>query len=45
MKVTLDWEAFIFALAHSPRLSFSGFLGMVYELLRACFVLRFWEWL
>ncbi len=31
MEVTLNWEAFIFALACSPCLSFSGPLGMVYD--------------
>ncbi len=39
MEVTLDQEAFVFALAYSPHLSSSVFLGMVYELLRYCFVL------
>jgi hypothetical protein len=38
-KVTLDQEAFIFALIRSPRLSSGGPSGMVYEFLRNCFVL------
>jgi len=33
MEVTLNWETFIYVLVHSPRLSFSGPLGVVYELL------------
>jgi len=33
MKVTLDHEAFISTLAHSPRVSSNGPSGMVYELL------------
>jgi hypothetical protein len=37
-KVTLDWEAFVSALVHSPRLSFGGLLNMVYELLENCLV-------
>ncbi len=39
-EVTLNWEAFIFALARSPCLSSSGLLGMVYELLQDYFVLN-----
>jgi hypothetical protein len=38
MKVILNQEAFIYVLAHSSRLSLSGPLGMVYELLRDYFV-------
>jgi hypothetical protein len=38
-NLVLDREAFIFALTHSPCLSFNGPLGMVYELLQDCFVL------
>jgi len=32
-KVILDQKTFIFALVHSPHLSFDASLGMVYELL------------
>jgi hypothetical protein len=39
MNLVLDREALIFALTHSPHLSFNGPLGMVYELLQDCFVL------
>jgi len=39
MKVILDQEAFIFTLACSPCLFYGDLLGMVYELLRDCFVL------
>jgi hypothetical protein len=35
----LNREAFIFALTHLPCLSSNDFSGMVYELLRDCFVL------
>ncbi len=38
MEVTLNQEAFVTALVHSPCFSFSGPSGMVYELLRKCFV-------
>jgi len=38
MDLVLDRKAFIYALTHSPCLSSSGPLGMVYELLRHCFV-------
>jgi hypothetical protein len=38
MRVILDQKAFIFTLAHSPCIFSSGLLGMVYELLRDCFV-------
>jgi hypothetical protein len=38
MKVTLDQEAFIFALAPPPCLFSNGPLGMVCELLQDCFV-------
>jgi hypothetical protein len=38
MEVTLNWEAFISTLAHSPHFSFNGPLGMVYELLQKKFV-------
>jgi hypothetical protein len=40
MEVTLDWEAFVFALAQLPHLFFDGPLGMVYELLWDCFFLN-----
>jgi hypothetical protein len=33
IEAILDQEAFVFALAYSPHLSFGGLLGMVYELL------------
>jgi len=36
--VTLDWEAFIFALVCSSCLSFNAPLGMVYEFLQDYFV-------
>jgi hypothetical protein len=39
MEVTLNQEAFVEALVHSPCFSSGGPLGMVYELLRKCFVL------
>ncbi len=39
MKVTLDQEAFVSTLAHSPCLFFNGPSNIVYELLRNCFVL------
>jgi hypothetical protein len=39
MDLVLDREAFISTLTHSPRFSFGGPLGMVYELLWDCFVL------
>jgi hypothetical protein len=38
MKVILDQETFVFTLAHSPCLSFGGPSGIMYELLRDCFV-------
>ncbi len=38
MDLALDKEAFIFALTHSPHLSSNNPSGMVYELLRDCFV-------
>jgi len=38
IEVTLNWEIFVFALTHSPHLSSSGPLNMVYELLREYFV-------
>ncbi len=38
MDLGLDRKAFIYALMHSPRLSFDIPLNMVYELLRYCFV-------
>jgi hypothetical protein len=38
MEVILNREAFVFALARSPRFSSGGPLSMVYELLRNCFV-------
>jgi hypothetical protein len=40
-KVILNREAFISILAHSPHLSFNGPSGMVYELLRDCFILDY----
>jgi hypothetical protein len=33
MEITLNQEAFVFALVRSPHLSFGGPLGMVYEYL------------
>jgi hypothetical protein len=39
-EVTLDWEAFVFALVQLPHLFFDGPLGMVYELLWDCFFLN-----
>jgi hypothetical protein len=40
MNLVLDrFFIFFFALTHSPCLSFSSLLGMVYELLQDCFVL------
>ncbi len=39
IKVTLDWEAFISTLVHSPRLFYNGLSCMVYELLQDYFVL------
>jgi hypothetical protein len=38
MKVTLDHETFVFTLAHSPCLSSSGLLNMVFKLLPNYFV-------
>jgi len=40
MKVILNQETFISTLVCSPRLSSNGSSGMVYELLRDCFVLE-----
>jgi hypothetical protein len=37
-KVTLNWEAFVFALVHSPRLHFNGLSGTVYKVLQNYFV-------
>jgi hypothetical protein len=40
MEIILDWKTFIFALARSLRLSSTGPLDMVYELLWEYFVLN-----
>jgi len=37
-EVTLNQKTFVYALVHSPCLSSGGLLGMVFELLRDCFV-------
>jgi hypothetical protein len=38
MEVILNWEAFVFTVAHSPWFSSDGLSSMVYELLWDCFV-------
>jgi hypothetical protein len=40
MKLILDWEAFVFALARSPCFSSNRPSSVVYELLQYCFILN-----